>query len=145
MKLGWSVALSLVVLGVVTAGAPAQDKEVTLKGTILCAKCSLKKEKTCTTALVVKEGDKEVTYYLKDKGDAEGYHDDVCGGAKKAGTVTGTVTEKDGQKWIAPKKVEYAKQEADRRNGNEPATQAAACCAVPAKTVQTHCCCCCGR
>jgi hypothetical protein len=145
MKSAWSVALALVVLGILAAGAPAQEKEVTLKGTILCAKCALKEAKTCTTAIVVKEGDKKVTYYFKDKGTMEAYHEEVCGGAQKEGTVTGTVAEKDGKKWITPKKVEYTKQEADRRTGNEPAPRVAGCCAVPAKTVPARCCCCCGR
>jgi hypothetical protein len=45
MKPAWTVALSLVVLGVLSAGAPAQEKEVTLKRTILCAKCALKEAK----------------------------------------------------------------------------------------------------
>jgi hypothetical protein len=142
MKPAWTVALSLVVLGVLSAGAPAQEKEVTLKGTILCAKCALKEAKTCTTAIVVKEGDKEVTYYFKDKGNKEDYHEEVCGGARKEGTVTGTITEKDGRKWITPKKVEYAKKQADRRGGNEPAPEAAGCCGAPAKKAQAHCCCC---
>ena len=82
--------------------------------TILCARCALKEAKTCTTAIVVKEGDKEVTYYFKDKGNKEAYHEEVCGGARKEGIVTGTVTEKDGRKWITPRKVEYARKKADR-------------------------------
>jgi len=101
-------ALALVVL--FAGSAPAADKEVTLKGTILCAKCVLKETKQCTTAIVVKEEGKDVTYYFKDKGNKEDYHEAVCGGGKKEGTVTGVVTEKDGKKWITPKKVEYTKK-----------------------------------
>src|SRR6516225_12115059 len=102
MKSAWSVILSLTGLSVLAVGTPAQEKEMTLKGTILCAKCALKQAKTCTTAIVVKEGEKEVTYYFKDKGNKEDYHEEVCGGARKEGTVTGTVSEKDGKKWITP-------------------------------------------
>lgn len=99
------------VIGVVSVGtAAAADKEVTLKGTILCAKCVLKETKKCTTAIQVKEDGKTVTYYLLDKGNQEDYHEAVCGGDKKEGTVTGVVSEKDGQKWIKPSKVEYAKK-----------------------------------
>jgi hypothetical protein len=87
-----------------------KPKEVTLKGTILCAKCELKETKTCVTAIQVKEGDKTVTYYLDDKGNKEDYHETVCGGGKSQGSVTGVVTEKDGKKWIKPTKVEYAKK-----------------------------------
>ena len=62
------------------------------------------------TLTASKEGGKTVTYYLLDKGHSEPYHEEVCGGGKKEGTVTGVVVEKDGKKYIAPKKVEYAKK-----------------------------------
>jgi hypothetical protein len=90
--------------------AQAADKEVTLKGKIMCAKCELKLKgiSKCTTCIKVKEGDTEVVYLFLDKGNKEEYHQAVCGGGEKEGTVTGTVTEKDGKKWIKPKKVEYA-------------------------------------
>ncbi len=104
-----SVLLALVVVLVLSPAAPAADKEVTLKGTILCAKCALKEAKKCTTAIVVKEEGKDVVYYFNDKGNKEDYHEEVCGGDRKQGTVTGTVAVKDGKKWITPKKVVYAK------------------------------------
>jgi hypothetical protein len=90
----------------------ADAKEVTLKGTIQCAKCALKEKgiTKCTTAIVVKEGGKDVTYLLDDKGAKEEYHEMVCGGDTKEGTVTGTVAEKDGKKWVKPTKVEYTKK-----------------------------------
>ncbi len=101
----------LVLLGGIAADARADDKkDVTLKGTVLCAKCSLKEAKKCTTAIQVKDGDKTVTYYLDDKGTGEDYHEAVCGGEKLEGKVVGVVTEKDGKKWIKPSKVEYAKK-----------------------------------
>ena len=89
----------------------AQDKakEVTLKGTLLCAKCSLGQTSDCTTAIQVKEGDKLVTYYLDDKGAGEEHHEPICGGAKKEGTVVGAVHDKDGKKYIKPSKVTFAK------------------------------------
>src|SRR5260370_20436925 len=104
-------ASALVAVGLLVVGVRAEEKkEVTLKGTLLCAKCVLKETKKCQTAIQVKEGGKTVTYYLLDKGHSEPYHDGVCGGEKKAGSVTGVVTEKDGKKYIVPKKVEYAKK-----------------------------------
>src|SRR5262249_60033159 len=49
-----SIALGLAVAMIVTVGIrAAEDKEETLKGTITCAKCDLKKEKACATAIVV--------------------------------------------------------------------------------------------
>jgi len=88
-----------------------EKKEVTLKGNLVCAKCALKEKGVtkCTTVIQVKENGKDVNYYFDDKGSKEDYHEDVCGGAKKAGTVKGTVTEKDGKKYIKPTKVEFDK------------------------------------
>jgi hypothetical protein len=94
------------------AGLPAadKDKEVTLKGTIVCAKCELKETDKCVTAIQVKEDKKTVTYYFDDSGDSEKYHGEVCGGGTKDGSVTGVVVDKkDGKKWIKPSKVNYGK------------------------------------
>lgn len=113
MKTIGFVALVLFVVCPVTVGLQpdkGEKKVVTLKGTILCAKCALKEAKKCQTAIQVKEGEKLVTYYFDDKGSAESYHEAVCGADGKEGTVTGNVTEKDGKKWIKPTKVEYSKK-----------------------------------
>lgn len=91
-------------------GAADKGKDVTLKGTILCAKCALGEAKKCTTAIQVKEGDETVTYLFLDKGSKEKYHEDVCGGDKKEGTVMGKVSKKDGKNYITPTKVTYAKK-----------------------------------
>jgi hypothetical protein len=111
MRLAVSFAAALALAGLFLGGARAADKEVTLKGTILCAKCALNETKKCTTAIKVKEGGKDVVYYFLDRGAKEDYHEEVCGGGQKEGTVTGVVSEKDGKKWVTPKKggVEYAK------------------------------------
>jgi hypothetical protein len=111
MKTAWVRILALLVFCFMIAAVRANDdKEVTLKGTILCAKCELQQAKKCTTAIVVKEDGKDVTYYFKDKGNKEEYHEAVCGGGRQEGMVKGTVTEKEGKKWITPTKVEYAKK-----------------------------------
>lgn len=104
-------ATTMLSLVLVSQSIQAEDKkEVTLKGTIMCAKCALKESKKCQNAIQVKEdGEKTVTYYLDDKGMKERYHETVCGGEKKEGTVTGTVSMKDGRQVIKPSKVEYAK------------------------------------
>ncbi len=101
----------LVLGGWLAAGVQADDKkETTLKGTVLCAKCALKEPGKCVTAIQVTDGGKSVTYYFDDKGTAEEYHEAVCGGETKEGTVVGVVAEKDGKMWIKPSKVEYAKK-----------------------------------
>jgi hypothetical protein len=101
MVLGLTVALVLVI------GLRAEDKkadeEVTLKGTITCAKCDLKKEKTCMTVIVVKKGDKETVYYL-DKESGKKVHKKICTEAKK-GEVKGTVKKEDDKMIITVKDV----------------------------------------
>jgi hypothetical protein len=102
MKLAVKVALSLAVALGFMALAQAEDaKEETLKGTVTCGKCDLKLVTKCNTVIKVKD-----TVYWFDKDSNKKYHKDTCMEAKE-GTVTGTVTEKDGKKWIKVSKVEY--------------------------------------
>lgn len=113
MKLVLSMLLTLGLGMALISGLRADDKkEVTLKGTIVCAKCALKEKGVtkCTTAIQVKEKGKDVTYYFDDKGAKEDYHEAVCGGDRKEGTVTGVVHKHDGHLMIKPTKVEYAKK-----------------------------------
>ncbi|MGH7172923.1 MAG: DUF6370 family protein [Gemmataceae bacterium] len=111
MKLVRNLCVSLMLLAFVAVSTQAADKEVTLKGKITCAKCTLKLKgiRKCTTCIQVKQGDKKVVYLFLDKGNKETYHEEVCGSGEKEGTVTGVVFEKDGHKWIKPKEVKYLK------------------------------------
>ncbi|MDY3555921.1 DUF6370 family protein [Gemmata sp. JC717] len=79
-----------------------------LEGKLTCTKCSLSETKTCGHALVVKEGEKEVKYYLSDKGAKETYHGKCCTAPVDA-TVTGKVVEKDKKLTIEEPKVEIKK------------------------------------
>ena len=81
----------------------AEDKTVTLKGTIVCTKCELKETKTCGNAIKTKIDGKDVVVYLDDKGKPESYHKNFCTGPAK-GSVTGVLSEKDGKKYIKPGK-----------------------------------------
>jgi hypothetical protein len=117
MKAAFLALLAGVVLSVAGAVALAEDKkddkkEVTLKGTLGCAKCVFKLDKKitggkCRNAIEVteKKGDKEVKtiYVFIDEGNKEDYHKPICT-AKKTGSVKGVVSEKDGQKYITPTK-----------------------------------------
>jgi hypothetical protein len=96
----------LLVLGLATTGVAAEE---TLNGEVMCAKCTLKKAdaKECQDVLVVKgTGDATAEYYIVKNAVAEKFGH-VCTG-KTPATVTGTVTEKDGKKWIAATKMEKA-------------------------------------
>jgi hypothetical protein len=104
LSLGMVVALGLTALAADKDDKKA-DKEVTLKGTLTCGKCELKKSDDCANVIKVTEKvdgkDAEVIYWLKDEGKTEKYH--ACTKPKKA-SVTGVVSEKDGKKWITPSK-----------------------------------------
>jgi hypothetical protein len=97
------MAACLALALVLTAGLRADDKEVTLKGTLCCAKCILKEADKCTNAIKVKEDGKDVVYLLDDKGAKEKYHKEICQ-SEKEGSVKGTVSTKDGKKYIKPSK-----------------------------------------
>ncbi len=106
MKLAVKIALSVAVVVGFLALAQADDKkEVTLKGTMVCGKCTLKVCKKCTNVLKVDEDGKTVNYFIDDKGAKEKYHKAICpGNAEQEAEVTGTVSTKDGKKWIKPAK-----------------------------------------
>jgi hypothetical protein len=97
MLLGVALVFGLVLI------ARADDKgaEKTIKGTITCAKCDLKLQKTCHT--VIKSG--ETVYYF-DTASNKKYHKKICQ-TPMEGSVTGTVTEKDGKKIIKAEKVNF--------------------------------------
>ena len=101
------LGLVLVALTAVVQARPDEKKEVTLKGTITCAKCDLKKEAKCATVIKVKEGDKDVVYYF-DTDSHRKNHREICT-TPKEGTVTGKVSEKDGKKMVKVDKVEFKK------------------------------------
>ena len=109
LRVAWVLVLGLAVVGALSYSSQAADKdgEATLKGTITCAKCDLKKEKGCKTVIVVKADKEEKVYYF-DKDAHKKYHGDTCTEAKE-GTVTGT-TGKDGDKLtVKVSKLEYKK------------------------------------
>lgn len=111
MKLVMTMLGALAVLALCLGAAKAADKEVTLKGKIVCPRCALGEGTKCQNAIQVQEGGKTVTYYFLDKGNKERYHEEVCGADGKQGTVTGVVSEKDGKRLITPKKVVFADAE----------------------------------
>jgi len=107
MKAAWSILLGLAVVLTFVMGVRADDKEKTLKGTITCAKCDLKEADACATVIKVKEDDKDVVYYFDAKSHKKN-HKTICQEPKK-GSVTGTVSEKDGKKIITVTKIEFDK------------------------------------
>jgi hypothetical protein len=109
IRIALAVALGLGAVTLAGLGSAAgQDKKAekkTLEGTLTCTKCALGETAKCGHALIVKEGDKKVNYYLVDKGAKEPYHGKVCNEDKPA-KVTGKIVEKDKKKMIEDPKVE---------------------------------------
>jgi hypothetical protein len=100
----------LVALALALAAPAVFAAEETLSGTLVCAKCALKKADAseCQDVLLVKNAKGETTEYYVEKNKVAEESGDACTVEIKA-TVTGTVTEKDGRKWIAPSKIEKQK------------------------------------
>jgi hypothetical protein len=99
-----AAAAVLFALALVARADKADTKEVTVKGAFVCTKCTLKETDDCGDAIQVKDGDKTVTYYIKDNGKAEDYHKKFCTAKGVTGSVTGVVTEDKGKKYITPSK-----------------------------------------
>lgn len=110
MTVVFALALLLMLATIATAGEGG--KEVTVKGKIACAKCTLKTEDAtdCQDVLVVK-GDKggDPTYYYLASNEVMEEFGHTCQGSKMA-TVTGTVMEKDSKMWLTPSKMEQNEQ-----------------------------------
>ncbi|MDB5349606.1 MAG: hypothetical protein JWN86_853 [Planctomycetota bacterium] len=86
--------------------------EKTITGSATCAKCALKEAKACQNVVIVKDGDKEVKYYMSMKNKVASDNHAKAGFCKseKKVKVTGEVSEKDGKKFIDPKKIEVVEE-----------------------------------
>jgi hypothetical protein len=109
MKAMPAVGVALVLVVGMTASAAAADP-VTVTGKVMCAKCTLKKAdaKECQDVLVVKDAKGATAEYYLVKNAVQEKFGHVCTGEKPA-TVTGTVTEKDGKKWLEATKMDEVK------------------------------------
>jgi hypothetical protein len=83
--------------------------EKTITGEGQCAKCSLKETKSCQNAVVVDEGGKKVTYYLKHEGESKKFHSKICTTTKKV-KATGDVQETDGKQVMTVSKIEVVEE-----------------------------------
>jgi hypothetical protein len=109
MKAIVTVCLALVFVLGMAASAMAADP-VTMTGKVMCAKCTLKKAdaKECQDVLVVKDAKGATAEYYLVKNAVQEKFGHVCTGEKPA-TVTGTVAEKDGKKWLEATKMDEVK------------------------------------
>jgi len=104
LRIAMATALVLAVVSM------ARAAETTLSGTMVCAKCTLKKADAtkCQDVLVVKDDKGTATEYYIAKNAAADEAGHQCKKEAKA-TVTGTVSEKDGRMWIEASKIDKEK------------------------------------
>jgi len=102
-----TVIVCLVFMIVLVLPAVSQDKQVTLTGKITCAHCDLKVGTECATVIVAKENNQDVIYYLDEKSN-KANHEAICAAAKE-GSVTGTISQKEGKRIITASKVDIKK------------------------------------
>jgi hypothetical protein len=106
MLLGLGLVFALTVSGLAKDKEEKEAKEVTLKGTITCAKCDLKEADKCATVIKAKYKGKDVVFYF-DPTSGKKHHKAICT-TPKEGSVTGAISEEDGKHMIKVSKVEFA-------------------------------------
>ena len=99
----------MAMIGAVICGLvlPAAAAEQTLEGTLVCAKCFLKKPdaKDCQDILIVAAANGEKREYYIRKNDVAEKAGESCTTQVKA-RVTGTVSREDGKTWLTPSKID---------------------------------------
>jgi hypothetical protein len=104
------IAAGLALAGMTASVArAASDKDVTLTGTMVCAKCKLHEADKCQNVLQVQKDGKTVNYYLDENKVSKDFHDNICQNDGAKATVTGKVSEKGGKEMMVASKVEAAK------------------------------------
>lgn len=106
IRLAFAAALALGLVIPAQTGAALTLEEV-FKGTLVCAKCGLKKADAteCQDILLVDRDNAAPAEYYITKNDVAEKSGEACT-LKVPATVTGTVSEKDGKTWLTPSKIE---------------------------------------
>ena len=102
-------AISLFILALaLPALAEDKDKEITITGDSMCAKCALKETEKCQNVIQVEKDGKKTTYYMVKNEVNDKFHENVCKETKKA-TATGTSKKVYGKLQFTATKIEIAK------------------------------------
>jgi hypothetical protein len=99
--------LALAMVLVAAVAFPALAADTVFEGTLVCAKCTLKKPdaKECQDVLLVADAAGAKTEYYITKNEVARKAGEVCTQEVKA-TVTGTVLQSEGRTWLTPSKIE---------------------------------------
>lgn len=87
----------------------ADSSETTLTGLMVCGKCKLHITPACQDVVQVEKDGKTVNYFLAENKVSTDFHPNICQNDGEKVTVTGTVSEKDGQEVVVASKIEAAK------------------------------------
>ena len=100
------VALAGLTVAVRSAEARSAKADETLKGDMVCAKCYLNKPdaKECQDVLLVTDAKGATVEYYIAKNKVSQESGEACT-SKIPAVVVGTVSEKDGRKWITASKI----------------------------------------
>jgi hypothetical protein len=102
-----AAALLAAILTSCTTSHPSS--QVTMTGTMVCAKCKLHLTSTCQNVLQVEQGGQTVNYFLVQNDVSKDFHHNICMNDGETTTVTGTVEEKDGQEQLTATSIVAAK------------------------------------
>jgi hypothetical protein len=83
--------------------------QVTMTGTMVCAKCKLHVATSCQNVLQVDQGGQTVNYFLVQNDVSKNFHNNICMNDGEKATVTGTVEEKDGQEQLTASNIAASK------------------------------------
>lgn len=101
------MGLAMVLVLTLTFAAPVWAADEVYRGSLVCAKCTLKKADAheCQDVLLVTDaaGGKKELYITKNEVAAAA--GEACT-AEVPAAVTGTVAERDGKTWLTPTKIE---------------------------------------
>ena len=97
---------AIATLGALVVVTPAFAAGETFKGEMVCAKCSLNKAdaKDCQDVLLVKDAKGATTEYYITKNKVSQESGEACT-QKIPAVVVGSVSEKDGRKWLTASKI----------------------------------------
>ena len=101
LSLALAAAVSLTVASVFAA-----EKEQTITGKGMCAKCELKETAKCQNAIQVTAAGKTTTYYLADNPVSKAFHSKVCQAVVEKVTATGTVKTEAGKQVLTASKIQ---------------------------------------
>jgi hypothetical protein len=109
LKLMPMLAACLLAAILTSCSTSKPSDQVTMTGTMVCAKCKLHLTSTCQNVLQVTDNGQTENYFLVQNDVSKSFHNNICMNDGEKATVTGTVEEKDGQEQLTAANIVAAK------------------------------------